>query len=94
MRQSIYTQADKNYEWSKVCMQNRKPRLPPSRAVLIILPLSLIEALDQAADALEISRSDVIRRSLGREVSSKLKEEVARARAAHHQPSRPRYWSI
>ena len=36
-------------------MQSRKPRLPPSRAVLVILPLSLIEALDEAADALDMS---------------------------------------
>ena len=75
-------------------MQNRKPRLPPSRAVLVILPLSLIEALDQAADALEISRSDVIRRSLVRETSSVLKDEVARAREVTHQPWRPKYWSV
>jgi hypothetical protein len=75
-------------------MQNRKPRLPPGRAVLVILPLSLIEALDQAAEALEISRSDVIRRSLVRETSGALHEEVARARAAHHQPWRPKYWSV
>jgi hypothetical protein len=75
-------------------MQTRKPRLPPSRAVLVILPLSLIEALDQAADALDISRSDVIRRSLVREVSSLLKEEVVRARAAYHQPERPKFWSV
>ena len=75
-------------------MQNRKPRLPPSRAVLVILPLSLIEALDQAAEALEISRSDVIRRSLMRETSTVLKEEAARAREAQHQPWRPKYWSV
>jgi predicted ATPase with chaperone activity len=75
-------------------MQNRKPRLPPSRGVLVILPLSLIEALDQAADALEMSRSDVIRRSLVRETSSALKEEVARAREAAHQRWRPKFWSV
>jgi hypothetical protein len=65
-------------------MQNHKLRLPPSRAVLVILPLSLIEALDQAADALEMSRSDVIRRSLVRETSTVLREEVTRPRELTH----------
>ena len=75
-------------------MQSRKPRLPPSRAVLVILPLSLIEALDEAADALDMSWSDVIRRSLARETSTVLREEVARARQIQHQTWRPKHWSV
>jgi hypothetical protein len=86
--------ADNNATGAQVCMQNRKPRLPPSRAVLVILPLSLIEALDKAADALQMSRSDVIRRSLVRDATTSLNEEVARAREAERQPWRPKYWSV
>ena len=61
-------------------MQNCKPRLPPGRPVLVILPLSLIEALDQAADALEISRSDLIRRSRARDVVSSERRSCSGAR--------------
>jgi len=43
-------------------MQNRKPTLPPSRSVLISLPLTLIEALDDAANTLGLHRTDIIRR--------------------------------
>ena len=60
-------------------MQSRKPILPPSRAVLVLLPLMLIEALDYAANALKMHRTDVIRRSLMRDVNSLLREEVSRA---------------
>jgi hypothetical protein len=60
-------------------MQSRKPILPPSRAVLILLPLTLIEALDYASNVLKMHRSDVVRRSLMRDVNSLLKEEVSRA---------------
>jgi hypothetical protein len=45
-------------------MQKRKPVLPPSRSVLILLPLTLIAVLDYAANALRMHRTDVIRRSL------------------------------
>ena len=62
-------------------MQSRKTILPPSRPVLILLPLSLIEALDYAANVLKMSRSDVVRRSLMREVHGALREEVARSRS-------------
>jgi metal-responsive CopG/Arc/MetJ family transcriptional regulator len=72
-------------------MQSRKPILPPSRAVLVILPLSLIEQLDQAADTLGMNRSDVIRRSLVRDASGALQEEVTRTQLQASQ--RPRYWS-
>ena len=60
-------------------MQSRKPILPPSRAVLILLPLTLIEALDYASNVLKMHRTDVIRRSLMRDVNSMLREEVSRA---------------
>jgi hypothetical protein len=60
-------------------MQRRKPVLPPSRSVLILLPLTLIEVLDYAANALKMHRTDVIRRSLVRDVNSLLREEVLRA---------------
>ena len=60
-------------------MQKRKPVLPPSRSVLILLPLTLIQVLDYAANALKMHRTDVIRRSLIRDVNSLLREEVLRA---------------
>ena len=60
-------------------MQSRKPILPPSRAVLVLLPLTLIEALDYASNVLKMHRTDVIRRSLMRDVNSLLREEVSRA---------------
>ena len=59
-------------------MQSRKPILPPSRAVLILLPLTLIDALDYASNVLKMHRTDVIRRSLMRDVNSLLREEVSR----------------
>ena len=75
-------------------MQCRKAKLPPSRAVLVILPLHLIEALDQAADVLGMSRSDVIRRSLGREAASALRDDVARVAQRMHRQARPTHWSV
>ena len=60
-------------------MQSRKPILPPSRAVLVLLPLTLIDALDYAANVLKMHRTDVIRRSLMRDVNSLVREEVSRA---------------
>ena len=60
-------------------MQSRKPILPPSRAVLVLLPLTLINVLDYAANVLKMHRTDVIRRSLMRDVNSALREEVSRA---------------
>ena len=65
-------------------MQSRKPILPPSRAVLVLLPLTLIDALDYASNVLKMHRTDVIRRSLMRDVNSALREEVSRAQ--RHQP--------
>ena len=60
-------------------MQSRKPILPPSRAVLVLLPLTLIDVLDYASNVLKMHRTDVIRRSLMRDVNSLLREEVSRA---------------
>jgi metal-responsive CopG/Arc/MetJ family transcriptional regulator len=74
-------------------MQARKPILPPSRAVLVILPLALIEQLDQAADTLGMNRSDVIRRSLVRDAAGALHEEVTRTRTQRQPSERPKYWS-
>ena len=60
-------------------MQSRKPILPPSRAVPVLLPLTLIDALDYASNVLNMHRTDVIRRSLMRDLNSALREEVSRA---------------
>jgi len=75
-------------------MQQRRPILPPSRSVLILLPLSLIEVLDQAADIFRMSRSDIIRRSLLRDVSTQLREEVTRAQQRVPRSERPKSWSL
>jgi hypothetical protein len=68
-------------------MQSRKTILPPSRPVLILLPLSLIQMLDHAADVLNMSRGDVVRRSLVRDAHTMLREEIARMQ------QRPQAWS-
>ena len=75
-------------------MQQRRPILPPSRSVLILLPLSLIEVLDQAADIFRMSRSDIIRRSLMRDVTTQLREEVTRAQQRVPRSERPKSWSL
>ena len=46
--------------------------------MLVLLPLTLIEALDYASNVLKMHRTDVIRRSLMRDVNSLLREEVGR----------------
>ena len=56
-------------------MQSRKPILPPSRAVLVLLPLTLIDALDYVSNVLKMHRTDVIRRSLMRDVNSALRRK-------------------
>jgi hypothetical protein len=71
-------------------MQSRKPILPPSRAVLILLPLTLIEVLDYASNVLKMPRTDVIRRSLIRDVNSLLWEEVLRTQRL---PEREDWWN-
>jgi hypothetical protein len=73
--------------------RSRKLKLPPSRGVLVLLPLNLIGALDQAAEAFDMSRSDIIRRSLIREVTSVLRDEVMRMRARTAEQDRPSLWS-
>jgi hypothetical protein len=72
--------------------RTRKLKLPPSRGVLVLLPLNLIGALDQAAEAFDMSRSDIIRRSLIREVTSVLRDEVMRMRARTEEHERPTLW--
>lgn len=54
----------------------------------MLLPLSLIEALNYAANVLNMSRSDVGRRSLARDVHGLLREEVARTRSFQQSWSR------
>lgn len=56
--------------------QSRKPILPPSRGVLVQLPLVMIAALDEAADMMGLSRSDVIRRSLSRDLATHTRDET------------------
>ncbi|MBY0226269.1 MAG: ribbon-helix-helix protein, CopG family [Hyphomicrobium sp.] len=73
--------------------RNRKLKLPPSRGVLVLLPLNLIDVLDQAAETLNMSRSDIIRRSLIREVTSVLRDEVMRMRARAAEQERQTLWS-
>ena len=46
-------------------MQSRKPILPPSRAVLFLLPLTLIETLDYASNVLNMHRTDIIEYAIG-----------------------------
>jgi hypothetical protein len=72
--------------------RTRKLKLPPSRGVLVLLPLNLIGALDQAAEAFDMSRSDIIRRSLIREVTSVLRDEVMRMRARTAEQEQPTLW--
>jgi len=62
-------------------MQSQKTTLPPSRPVLILIPQSLVEVLNYAVNVLNMSRSDVGRRSLARDVQGLLREEVARTRS-------------
>ena len=63
-----------------------------SGGVLVLLPLNLIGALDQAAEAFDMSRSDIIRRSLIREVTSVLRDEVMRMKARTEEHERPTLW--
>jgi hypothetical protein len=74
--------------------RTRKLKLPPSRGVLVLLPLNLIGALDQAAEVFDMSRSDIIRRSLIREVTSVLRDEVMRMRARTAEHNRPSLWTV
>ena len=46
--------------------------------MLILLPLTLIEVLDYASNVLKMSRTEVVRRSLLRDVNSILMDEVLR----------------
>ena len=59
----------------------------PSRAVLVLLPLTLIEVLDYASNVLKMHRTDVIGRSLMRDVNSLLKDEVSKTQRHQEQQS-------
>ena len=59
-------------------MKRGETKIGISRPVLIHLPLDMLQQLDAAADAFEMCRADVIRRSLKRELSTALGEEVQR----------------
>lgn len=63
--------------------QKRKTTLPPNRPVLVNLPLQMIDTLDAAADILNLSRSDVIRRSLNRDMKVLVDEVSRHARRVH-----------
>jgi metal-responsive CopG/Arc/MetJ family transcriptional regulator len=49
------------------------------RAVLINLPESLVQQLDEAAQALNMARTDVIRRSLKRDIDYIVRYEIQTA---------------
>jgi len=56
---------------------------PDHKPILINVPISLLEQLDEAADCLDLSRSELVRRSLHRDLKFVMKhevEEVVRAR--------------
>lgn len=59
-------------------MKRGQTKLGTSRPVLIHLPLDMLRQLDAAADAFGMYRAEVIRRSLKRELSTILGEEVQR----------------
>jgi metal-responsive CopG/Arc/MetJ family transcriptional regulator len=49
------------------------------KAILINLPESLVQQLDEAAQALNMARTDVIRRSLKRDVDYMVRYEIQTA---------------
>ena len=60
------------------------------KAILIHLPESMVEQLDEAAQALNMARTDVIRRSLGRDIDYIVRYEVQSA-LQHRQERERRY---
>ena len=52
------------------------------RPVLINIPTELLRKLDEAAQHLDLSRSELVRRSLHRDIKFVLKHEVAEASKA------------
>ena len=59
-------------------MKRGETKIGISRPVLIHLPLDMPQQLDAAADAFEMCRADVIRRSLKRNVNGALADELER----------------
>ena len=53
-----------------------------TKAVLLNLPVSLVDQLDQAANVLQLTRTDVIRRSLLRDLQFITNHELGRAIAS------------
>ena len=54
-------------------------QLGPTRSLLLALPASMVATLDEAAAALNLCRSDVIRRSLARDLQYVMGIEVPQA---------------
>jgi metal-responsive CopG/Arc/MetJ family transcriptional regulator len=50
---------------------------PNYKPVLINIPTALLQQLDRAAERLELSRSELVRRSLERDLKFVVKHEVA-----------------
>jgi metal-responsive CopG/Arc/MetJ family transcriptional regulator len=50
---------------------------PDHKPVLINIPIGLLQELDKAAKRLDLSRSELVRRSLHRDLKFELKHEVA-----------------
>lgn len=55
---------------------------PNHKPVLINIPTRLLQQLDKAAKGLDLSRSELIRRSLCRDIKFVMKHEVAEASKA------------
>lgn len=49
---------------------------PPSRAVLIHIPIELLDRLDEAATVLGLNRSELIRSALARDHAEKILPEI------------------
>src|SRR5262249_55172006 len=60
----------------------------PYKPVLLNMPITLLERLDNAASALQMNRSDLIRRSLARDLEFLVSNEVALARARENTSQR------
>ena len=50
---------------------------PDHKPILINIPIELLHELDRAAERLELSRSELVRRSLHRDLKFVVKHEVA-----------------
>jgi Ribbon-helix-helix protein, copG family. len=71
----------------------RVRKFASARSVLLRLPTSMIETLDEAARALNLCRSDIIRRSLARDLLFVSQHEVSEAiRCRQASQERYRHW--